>query len=150
MRRLYLLLLPLLLFVGAACKNDNPEADASNLPTMSNQLRIRIGSETFTATLFDNPSAAAFVTRLPLTVSMIELNGNEKYYTFPQGLPTNAINPGTIQTGDLLLYGSDTLVLFYETFSTSYRYTRLGRINNPVGLAAALGKGNATVTFELQ
>ncbi|WP_245326282.1 cyclophilin-like fold protein [Hymenobacter wooponensis] len=117
---------------------------------MSTRLRIRIGSETFTATLLDNPTVTAFRARLPLTVTMVELNGNEKYYELPQSLPTNAANPGTIQAGDLLLYGSNTLVLFYETFTTSYRYTRLGRIDNPTGLAAALGRGNVAVTFELQ
>ncbi|UYZ64466.1 cyclophilin-like fold protein [Hymenobacter weizhouensis] len=118
--------------------------------TISNRLRIRIGSTAFTATLLDNPTAAAFKARLPLTVSMTELNGNEKYYDLPASLPTNATSPGTIQTGDLMLYGSTTLVLFYQPFATRYHYTRLGRIDNPAGLAAALGAKNVTVTFELQ
>jgi hypothetical protein len=81
---------------------------------------------------------------------MRELNGNEKYFDLPNNLPTNASNPGTIQTGDLMLYGSNTLVLFYKTFSTSYNYTRLARIDNPSGLATALGSGNITVKFELE
>ena len=109
-----------------------------------------MGADTFTATLLDNPSAAAFVARLPLTVAMSELNGNEKYHDLPAGLPTNATSPGTMQAGDLMLYGTTTLVLFYQSFSTSYRYTRLGRIDNPAGLAVALGRGSVTVTFELQ
>ena len=144
---LLLLLLLLLLSHTGACENESSKP--ANLPTMSTRLRIRIGSDTFTATLSDNPTSAAFVARLPLTVAMSELNSNEKYYDFATGLPTNAINPGTIQAGDLMLYGSETLVLFYKSFATSYRYTRLGRIDNPAGLAAALGAGNATVTFEL-
>ncbi|QNH60798.1 cyclophilin-like fold protein [Hymenobacter sediminicola] len=142
-----LLLLLLLLSGTGACENDSSEP--ANLPTMSTRLRIRIGSDTFTATLFDNPSSAAFVARLPLTVAMSELNSNEKYYDFATGLPTNATNPGTIQAGDLMLYGSETLVLFYKSVATSYRYTRLGRIDNPARLAAALGAGSVTVTFEL-
>ena len=150
MKRPYLLLLLLVLVVTGACKSDNPEPDISTLPVMSNRLRTRVGADTFTATLFDNATVTTFVARLPLTISMVELNGNEKYYDLPQGLPTNAINPGTIQAGDLLLYNSNTLVLFYESFSTSYRYTRMGRVDNPAGLAAALGRGNVTVTFEGQ
>lgn len=152
MKRPALLLLLLLLLLGGtgACKKDAPGPDPATLPTMSTRLRIRIGSDTFAATLFDNPTAAAFVAQLPLTVAMTELNGNEKYYDFATGLPTSAANPGKIQAGDLMLYGSNTLVLFYQSFSTSYRYTRLGRIDNPAGLAAALGNGSATVTFEAQ
>ncbi|SNC61349.1 Cyclophilin-like [Hymenobacter gelipurpurascens] len=151
MKQLRLLLVLLIFSMGsAACKSNTPRPDISTLPTMSNRLRLRVGSETFTATLLDNPTVAAFVAQLPLTVSMVELNGNEKYYDLPHALPTDAANPGTIQAGDLLLYGSNTLVLFYETFSTSYRYTRMGRVDNPAGLAAALGRGNVSVTFELQ
>jgi hypothetical protein len=150
MKRPYLLLL-LVLFIGAgACKSNSPEPAISTLPTMNTKLRIRIGADTFTATLFDNPTTTAFVARLPFTVSMTELNGNEKYYDLPQSLPTNAVNISTAQAGDLVLYNLNTLVLFYETFSTSYRYTRMGRVDSPTGLATALGRGNVSVTFEVQ
>lgn len=126
--------------------NDNPD---DNNP-MSNNLKISVGSTSFNATLEDNATATAFKALLPLTVSMSEMNGNEKYYYLPGNLPTASSNPGTIRTGDLMLYGSSCVVLFYETFSTSYSYTRLGRVDHPSGLASALGSGNVTVTFELQ
>ena len=111
-------------------------------------MKITIGANVFTATPADNKTAAAFLAKLPLTLDMAELNGNEKYGDLSEPLLTNASNPGTIQTGDLMLYGSRTLVLFYKTFSTSYNYTRIGRIDDPSGLAAALGAGDATVKFE--
>jgi hypothetical protein len=113
-------------------------------------MKIKIGTGTFTATLYDNATATAFKSLLPMTVNMIELNQNEKYVDLSGNLPTNASNPGTIQTGDLMLYGASTLVLFYKTFSTSYQYTKLGRIDDVEGLAAALGSGNVTVIFELE
>lgn len=50
-----------------------------------------------------------------------------------------------------MLYGSRTLVLFYETFSSSYSYTRIGVVVDDVsGYASALGSGNVTVSFELE
>ena len=111
-------------------------------------MKIKIGTRTFTATLYDNATATGFKSLLPITVNMTELNGNEKYVDLPGNLPTKASNPGTIQAGDLMLYGSSTLVLFYKTFSTSYNYTRLGRIEDTTRLAAAVGSGNVAVTFE--
>lgn len=122
----------------------------NNTDSTGGKMKMKIGTSTFTATLYDNAAAAAFIALLPMTVSMVELNGNEKYGDLSRSLPTNAFSPGTIQTGDLMLYGSSTLVLFYRTFSTSYSYTRLGRIDDVTGLAAAVGSGNVTVMFELE
>jgi len=114
------------------------------------KIKIKVNSKTFTATLLDNNAAKAFKEMLPLTINMVELNGNEKYFDLSKNLPANSSNPGTIQNGDIMLYGSRTLVLFYKTFSTSYSYTRLGSIDDTSGLAAALGTGNVTITYETE
>lgn len=48
-----------------------------------------------------------------------------------------------------MLYGSSCLVLFYDSFSTSYSYTPIGHIDDADGLAEALGKGGVTVSFQV-
>ena len=136
--------------VAPVPSSTNSQNNCNNTDTMSNKIRIKIGSSSFTATLSDNITATTFKALLPMTINMTELNGNEKYFNLSNSLPANASNPSTIQTGDLMLYGSNTLVLFYKKISTSYSYTKLGRVDDSAGLAAALGSGNVTVTFELQ
>lgn len=119
-----------------------------NNDSMNHKLTITVGNTSFTATLYDNATATAFKAMLPMTADMSEMNGNEKLYYLPNRLSTTASNPGTIQAGDLMLWGSDCLVLFYKSFSTSYSYTRLGRVENAAGLESAVGRGNVKVTFK--
>lgn len=157
MKRRFLLILTFMsIFISSASScskegenhNNTNTNTENNTPMANGKIKIKVNSKTFTANLLDNNTAKAFKEMLPLTISMVELNGNEKYFDLSKGLPTNSSNPGTIQNGDLMLYGSKTLVLFYKTFSTSYSYTRLGKLDDSTGLAAALGSENVTITFE--
>lgn len=159
--KIIIALLSLTIIVGfTSCNKDddlseqpvpNPSPGNNPVPPVTaNKIRITIGSTVFTATLQGNETATAFRELLPMTINMSELNNNEKYYSLPQALPVNASNPGTIKNGDLMLYGTSTLVLFYKTFSTSYSYTRIGSIDNASALETALGSGSVTVTFEIE
>lgn len=150
----YSVLMIFILLIGSVSGASSSLNEDENIKTLNNtpmangKIKITVNSQTFTATLLDNNSAKAFKEMLPLTITMTELNGNEKYYDLPNSLPTNSSNPGTIKNGDLMLYGTKTLVLFYKTFSTSYSYTKLGSIDDVIRLASALGSENVTVTFE--
>jgi len=138
-------------FMGsrAPCDIEDDHITTENDSRIANGIiTITINSKTFTATLLDTNSAKAFKELLPVTINMTELNGNEKYYDFSNSLPTDSSNPGSIKNGDLMLYGSKTLVLFYKSFSTPYSYTRLGSIDDPTGLEEALGSGYVSVTLD--
>jgi len=126
-----------------------PEVEVS----MASKLHITVarsaqGKRTFIATLADTPVATAFMKLLPLSVKMEELNGNEKFISLASKLPTRPSRPASIRTGDVMLYGSDTLVLFYKSFRTTFSYTSIAQIDDPAGLEAALGSQSAEVTFE--
>lgn len=118
-------------------------------PPQSSTMKITIANTIFTANLATSASVTAFKAMLPLTLTMSDFNSNEKVAGLPGTITTAAISPITISTGDIMLYGSSSLVLFYETFSTSYSYTTIGLISNTTGLKAALGKGNVTIKFEI-
>lgn len=110
-------------------------------------MQMSIGAHGFTIELADTAAARAFAARLPLTLDMAELNGNEKHADLHPALPVDARRPGTIHAGDVMLYGANTLVVFYRTFPSSYRYTRLGRVQDIDDLAEALGPGGVRVAF---
>ncbi|MHA7847523.1 cyclophilin-like fold protein [Serratia sp. D1N4] len=111
------------------------------------KIQMKINGQRYDITLYDNPAAKAFAAQLPMTLEMMELNGNEKYAELPHTLPASATLPGTIHNGDLMLYGSQTLVLFYATFKSSYAYTSVGRVDSPQTLAETIGKQNVRIEF---
>ena len=140
---------------GSEAGQDSPSgsraagANAAPAPVRQEESRMwmTVGERRFAVTLADNAAARAFAAQLPLTLDMSELNGNEKHGQLPKALPANPSRPGTIRNGDLMLYGSDTLVVFYLTFDSSYSYTRLGRVDDPDGLSQALGPRGIRVMF---
>lgn len=111
------------------------------------QIEVLVGDTAYTAQLADTEAASQLLEQLPLELEMQELNGNEKYAYLSQSLTADASRPVSIHAGDLMLFGSDCLVLFYEDFSTSYSYTPVGKLEKPEGLSQVLGSGAVTVTF---
>ena len=138
---------------GAVEPDGGSSAPPSGPSTVSSErlhMFMTIGTHRFNLAIDDNPTARAFAQMLPATFDMTELNGNEKYATLPRKLPTNPARTDTIRSGDVMLYGSDTLVVFYKTFHSGYSYTRIGRIEQGGELADAVGAGNPRVTFSVR
>ncbi len=150
MKRLILLsFVQVILGLCISCRAENQVFQQNADDMNGNKIKIKVGEKTFTATILDNPTAKAFKALLPLTLNMEELNNNEKFAQLPKSVPTNASVPASIQSGDLVMYGSTTLVLFYKSFSTTYSYSKIGKIDDVEGLISVLGTGDAKVSFEL-
>ena len=126
--------------------------DAAGASSNPEEVRMfmTVGERRFAITLADTDAARAFVAQLPLTLDMAELNGNEKHADLALPLPTEPVRPVTIHEGGLMLYGSNTVVVFYETFRSSYSYTRLGRVDDPSDLSQVLGRRSVRVVFTKQ
>lgn len=129
-----------------AARAHQAQASVQRAPTL---VWMTVGERRYAVSLADTDAARAFVAMLPMTLDMPDLNGNEKHVELPTTLPANASPPRTIRVGDLMLYGSRTLVLFYLGFESPYAYTRLGRVDDPAGLAQALGRGTARIRFSM-
>ena len=147
MKRTMNLIVAIMLFFATACSpEDKPLAPST---TTVGDITLTIGDRIFTAKMEQNSTAEAFRALLPLTLEMQELNGNEKYHYLSQSLPTNRTKVGTIHAGDIMLYGDNCVVVFYETFTTTYQYTPIGHITNPEGLKETLGSGKVTINFTI-
>ena len=111
---------------------------------------ITIKNKKYEAILYDNSTTKELIKKFPITITMSDLNGNEKYYNFYKSFSTSSENVANINKGDIMLFGDNCLVIFYKSFSTRYRYTKLGYIKNLEDLENSLGKGDIEITFILK
>ena len=111
---------------------------------MSTIIKVNIDNKTYTAKLEQNETAKKIINMLPQEFNMNELNGNEKYVYLDTILPTNSYNPKHIESGDIMLYGNNCLVIFYKSFDTSYSYTKIGHIED----LNELENKNISIKFE--
>ena len=146
MKKFFAAILVLILIFSVGCSAEKKSAE--KVEEVEMRIKISVGEQIFYANLENNPSTQELIKKLPLEVEMTELNGNEKYFKFAENFPSDDKKISEIREGDLMLYGSSYLVIFYKNFSTSYSYTRLGKIENPANLSEILGDGNIRVKFE--
>lgn len=162
MQKLCLLMALFMLSFGAACGTAEPAADGgataatpATLPMAADetevdaamQINVQIGDKTFSATLADTAAARELGEMLreePLTVGLSDYGGFEKVGPLGRSL-TAADSQTTTAAGDIVLYNSDQIVMFYG--SNSWSYTRLARIDDLTGWEEALGGGSITAVF---
>ncbi|MCM1179890.1 MAG: cyclophilin-like fold protein [Clostridium sp.] len=105
----------------------NTEKTEENI-VETNQISIKVGENTMTAVLEDNESAKALKELLadePLTIAASNYGGFEKVCSLGRALPSNDSRT-TTHAGDICLYNSNQIVIFYG--SNSWAYTKLGKI----------------------
>ena len=142
-KNILIILIIISLFLITGCTS-NDVINNDKQDEVINNLRVYINDEKYIINLEDNETAKSFLDLLPQEYYMNELNGNEKYVYLDTNLPTNEYNPKKIIAGDVMLYGSNCLVIFYKSFETSYSYTKIGHIDE----LPNLGNNSIKVKFE--
>ena len=117
-------------------QNDNEEEKV-------NKMYININEQKLEVNLEDNSTVSTLIKMLPLELSMDDLNNNEKYVYLDNSLPTNTYSPKHIEAGDVMLFGDNCLVIFYESFDTAYDYSKIGHIDK----MPRLDNNNISVSF---
>ncbi|HGO5854156.1 TPA: cyclophilin-like fold protein [Mannheimia haemolytica] len=148
----------MLMTLTTACSAESAKQQTNKPPqTQENTMNqtespqtasVSVNGQTFTLTLENNPTAHAFAQMLPLDLTMSDHLNNEKYAALPKPLPANDQPAGQIHRGDVMLYQGDTLVLFYKSFASNYRYTKIGKIENADRLKQLLGKETVHVKWQ--
>ena len=113
------------------------------------KINLTVNNKIFSATLENNETTKELVSMFPMTLNMSELNSNEKYNYLDTDLTTNASRQSRINAGDIKLFGSNCLVVFYDNFRNSYSYTNLGKVDNVDDFVAELESGSVNIRFEL-
>ena len=147
--RKYIILIIISLFVIIGCTKQEDDSilendNKSNINEVISSMKIIIDENEYILNLENNETAISFVNMLPQEFNMSELNGNEKYVYLNNDLPTNSYSPKHINAGDVMLFGSNCLVIFYKSFDTVYSYTKIGHIDN----LPDLGNNDILVRFQ--
>lgn len=107
------------------------------------KMNINIDGKDYTLNLDDNVTAKKLYDLAPFEVVMDELNGNEKYIYLASTFPINPYKPEHIEKGDVMLFDTSCLVIFYKSFNTTFTYTKIGHIDNLPDL------GNSSINVKL-
>lgn len=114
------------------------------------KMNLQIGNSSFTATLENNAAVDTLVDMMreaPVVIEMSDYSSFEKVGSLGTSLPTSN-KQTTTQSGDIVLYNGNQIVIFYGT--NSWNYTKLGRVDDLSGWKDALGSGDVTVTFSIE
>ena len=133
--------------------NIDPELNQETSITNNNEkenkmakIYASLNNEKLEINLEENSTTSALVKLLPLDITMNDLNKNEKYAYLNESLPTNTYSPKHIEAGDVMLFGDNCLVIFYESFDTSYSYSKIGHIND----LPSLDDGNISISIDVE
>ena len=93
-------------------------------------MKVIINNLEYDMELENNNASLDLLSVSPIELEMSDLNNDEKYSYLSFSLTSNDDYTGSISKGDVMLYQTNCLVIFYKDFDTTSKYTKIGHINN--------------------
>src|SRR6266487_6420512 len=159
MTRIYLALAFAMVLVHVGCSADTHTGNSAppNSPTNASPLkagmkiRLKIEDKILTATLVDSETTRAFVSLLPLTLTMNDLYRREKFAHLPRPISEEGKRTHTYEVGQVVYWspGRD-VAIFYRNDGQKIPNPGIiviGKIDS--GVAALDVAGSVKVTIEL-
>ena len=141
MRKIFYTILITIFLTACSVSNEINIKDEARENKNMNEITLKINDNDYNIILEDNETVSDFINYMPLNLSMNELNGNEYYSYLDFALKNNPENINNIKAGDVMLYGNNCIVIFYKSFTTTYKYTRIGHIDSIDNLEQDLNSG---------
>jgi hypothetical protein len=124
-------------------------ADVAQVDTM--KIGLKVGDQAITATLIDSETTRDFVSLLPLTLTMNDLFGREKFGHLPRAISEGGKRTRTYRVGDVIYWspGPDVAIYYRHDGSSipAPGIIVMGKIDS--GIEALNVPGSVKVTIEL-
>ena len=130
--------------------NQETKVNSETKKKEEQNMVMKIGDTSVDVTWEDNDSIKELnkLAESGLSISMSMYGGFEQVGSIGQSITRNDVQM-TTQSGDIVLYSGNQLVVFYG--SNSWSYTKLGKINlSQKELEELLGNGDVTITLALE
>jgi len=111
-------------------------------------IKITVGNNALTATMYDNATSRSFIKKLPLSLPMMDLYSREMVYRFREALPAEEALTRDYEVGEIIYYPPlHSFVIMYAQNKEVFYMQSMGRIDSNVQVFD--GIGDVDVTFEM-
>lgn len=102
-------------------------------PAADFRIKITVGDQVLTATIYNNATGRDFIDRLPLSLPMMDLYDREMCYRFSDTLATDDVQYTGYEVGEIVYWPpGHSFVIMYAQNDEHFSMQKLGRIDSGV------------------
>ena len=103
------------------------------MPVTDFRIKITVGNQVLTATIYNNATGRDFIEWLPLSLPMMDLYSREMCYRFSDTLATDNVQYTGYEVGEIVYWPpGHSFVIMYAQNGEHFSMQKLGRIDSGV------------------